>query len=105
VYQSEPVDVKPFRAYFTAATEPRVGMQMYVASYIFQPETDVEEGKKTDGVIEIAAPVSPSMPTHLGVYTLSGVKVASVDASSLNEVLSTLPKGLYIINGKKVLVR
>ena len=105
VYQSEPVEVKPFRAYFTAATKPREGTQMYVASYIFQTETDVEEGKKTDGVIEIAAPVSPSMPTHIGVYTLSGVKVASVDASSLNEVLSTLPKGLYIINGKKVLVR
>lgn len=57
--------------------------------------------------------VNPDEPTSLsiitaddagniGVYTLSGIKVLSTpDPSRLKE----LPQGLYIINGKKVLVR
>ena len=104
-YYSDSTMVKPFRAYFTSTTEPREGAKMYVASYIFQPETDFEEGKEADGIVELAAPVSPSMPTNIGVYTLSGVKVATVSAHSVKEVLSTLPKGIYIVNGRKVLVR
>ena len=39
-------------------------------------------------------------PTVKGVFSLSGVKVAS-DAKELN----TLPKGIYIVNGKKYVVK
>ena len=77
---------------------------MYVASYIFQTESD-KEGGETDGVIELAAPESPSLPAQTGIYTITGMKVATVDSRAVNETLSALPHGLYIVNGKKVLVK
>ena len=42
-----------------------------------------------------------SEPSHYDVYNISGVKVASGDKS----VVDNLPKGLYIINGKKVMIK
>ena len=41
-------------------------------------------------------------PTNNGIYNLQGQKVQS---SKLKAQSSKLPKGIYIINGKKVVVR
>ena len=65
-----------------------------------------EEGnEETDGVIELAAPESPSWSAETGIYTITGVKVASVASHAVGETLSTLPRGIYVVNGRKVLVR
>ena len=105
VYQSEERSVLPFRGYFIARRQPREGAKMYVASYVFQPETENDEGEDVDGMIVLTAPESPSWPVQTGIYTITGVKVASVAGDNVRETLSTLPSGIYVINGKKVLVR
>lgn len=104
IYLPEQTVVKPFRAYFAARKQPRDGAKMYVASYIFQTESD-NEGGETDGVIELAAPESPSWPAQTGIYTITGMKVATVDSHAVGEALSTLPHGIYVVNGRKVLVK
>lgn len=104
IYLPDQTVVKPFRAYFAARKQPRDGAKMFVASYIFQTESD-NEGGETDGVIELAAPESPSWPAQTGIYTITGMKVATVDSHAVGETLSTLPHGIYIVNGRKVLVK
>lgn len=65
------------------------------------PGTDAElrlvsEDEFTAGVNEIT--VEDKVNSHSGVYTLTGVKVA-------DDTNANLPAGVYIINGKKVVVR
>lgn len=105
IYLPDMTVVKPFRAYFAARKQPRDGSKMFVASYVFQPESSEEGSEETDGVIELAAPESPSWSAETGIYTITGVKVASVASHAVGETLSTLPRGIYVVNGRKVLVR
>lgn len=53
---------------------------------------NVKVTKPAPGAVETIAPVQVKMT---GVYNLNGVKVA-------DELNSSLPKGIYIVNGKKV---
>ena len=101
IYRKDVSETKPFRAYFATPTTPHDGAALYVASYVFQPEDD--DSNQSDGIIELAAPVSPSWPAGIGIYNLSGVKVATVTDGHLDEALSALPKGIYVVNGKKFL--
>ena len=93
VYISTSSTVKPFRAYFTSESEPLDGTALYVASYI-----DVFED--TDAISD----VNISTPTNhgsLSVYSISGSKVKVHNNASVSETLQSLPRGIYIINGKK----
>lgn len=93
VYISTSSTVKPFRAYFTSESEPLDGAALYVASYI-----DVFED--TDAISD----VNISTPTNhgtLSVYSISGSKVKTHNNTSVSEALQSLPRGIYIINGKK----
>ena len=82
--------VRPFECYMTTGAG-------YAHDFI--PVFDDEE---VSGIMEL--PYSGNgMNSHDGVkvYTLSGVKIASEGS----DVTRHLPKGLYIINGQKVVIR
>ena len=90
-------EVNPFRAYFTSMVKPQSGSRLHVASYI-KPKTEtvihdiVEAGGDNEGSIRQSLP---------GVYTITGRKVSANSDASAREILNSLPKGVYIINGKK----
>ncbi len=93
VYTKGASKVKPFRAYFTSETEPEEGSILYVAARY-------THATETDGIDTIDS----NLPTSADIYTLSGVKV-SANGQSVQQVLSTLPQGVYIVGGKKVVKR
>jgi hypothetical protein len=93
VYISTSSTVKPFRAYFTSESEPLDGAALYVASYI-----DVFED--TDAISDVNISTSTNHGT-LSVYSISGSKVKTQNNTSVSEALQSLPRGIYIINGKK----
>ena len=76
---------------------------------IFPDETEAAAGAKfaVDGVIDGEDPIATSIDQHLaqpvnvraiaGVYDLTGRKVG--------DTIENLPKGLYIVSGKKLLVK
>ena len=77
-----------YRAYLTTARGTTYGEeQTFTTSTV-------------DGIVDIEAEQLKDRRTSKGVYTLSGLKVCDdvVD-------LKTLPRGIYIINGKKVVVK
>ena len=77
-----------YRAYLTTARGTTYGEeQTFTTSTV-------------DGIVDIEAEQLKDSRTSKGVYTLSGLKVCDdvVD-------LKTLPRGIYIINGKKVVVK
>ena len=53
--------------------------------------------KNTDGIVDGIDMVQQVVPENDAIYTLQGVRV--------NGPVETLPKGLYIVGGKKVLVK
>ncbi|MBO1364358.1 hypothetical protein JHU38_11390 [Prevotella sp. A2931] len=54
-------------------------------------------GQTTD--IHVPADVSDAM---VPIYTLRGMKVATVKRSEVFQYLQTLPHGIYIVDGKKI---
>ena len=94
VYISTSSTVKPFRAYFTSETEPLDGTALYVASYI-----DVFED--TDAISDATINTSTDDRGTFSVYSISGSKVKVLNNTSVSEALQSLPRGIYIINGKK----
>ena len=91
-------EVNPFRAYFTSMVKPQSGSRLHVASYI-KPKTETG----IHGIVETTEDkgndaIRTSLP---GVYTITGRMIAVSPDASAREILNTLPKGVYIINGKK----
>lgn len=88
--QSKPTTMKGFRAYFDfydIISNKDTGISTDDVKFIF---TFDDEPTSIDGMA--------SAEKIKGVYTVSGVKVAE-------DSLEGLPKGVYIVNGKKVLVK
>lgn len=89
-------EVNPFRCYFTSITEPRPGSRLHVASYI--------KKQTPTGIINVEETFNGKDNNHTslsGVYSITGKKLPANPNASAREILSTLPKGIYIINGRK----
>ena len=69
------------------------------------------EKRMVDAIRTIDNETSPSVKGTVNVYDLSGRRVATLRSSDadatqpLNLSISQLPKGVYMINGKKIVVR
>lgn len=69
------------------------------------------EKRMVDAIRTIDNETSPSLKGTVNVYDLSGRRVATLSSSDadatqpLNLSISQLPKGVYMINGKKIVVR
>lgn len=69
------------------------------------------EKRMVDAIRTIDNETSPSVKGTVNVYDLSGRRVATLRSSDagatqpLNLSTSQLPKGVYMINGKKIVVR
>ncbi|MBQ3630473.1 MAG: T9SS type A sorting domain-containing protein [Prevotella sp.] len=69
------------------------------------------EKRMVDAIRAIDNETSPSVKGTVNVYDLSGRRVATLSISDadatqpLNLSTSQLPKGVYMINGKKIVVR
>ena len=67
------------------------------------------EKRMVDAIRTIDNETSPSVKGTVNVYDLSGRRVATLRSSdvegTLNLSTSQLPKGVYMINGKKIVVR
>lgn len=69
------------------------------------------EKRMVDAIRTIDNETSPSLKGTVNVYDLSGRRVATLRSSDveatqpLNLSISQLPKGVYMINGKKIVVR
>lgn len=74
--------ISPYRAYFQTAT-----------SNARAPQNLVLDGQTTD----ITSIQTSTQPQQTGIYTLSGVR--------MNTELNQLPKGIYIVNGRKLVIR
>ena len=81
-YAAQPVVVIPFRVYINRANSSTTSLS-------------IQGPDITDGIQQIA--VDPSKPTD--IFSLTGVKVGSTGQ------MNHLPAGVYIINGKKVIIR
>ena len=69
------------------------------------------EKRMVDAIRTIDNETSPSVKGTVNVYDLSGRRVATLSSSDadatqpLNLSTANLPKGVYMINGKKIVVR
>lgn len=67
------------------------------------------EKRMVDAIRTIDNETSPSLKGTVNVYDLSGRRVATLRSSDvegpLNLSTAQLPKGVYMINGKKIVVR
>ncbi|MCI7309570.1 MAG: hypothetical protein MR536_01785 [Prevotella sp.] len=79
---------------------------MYISGHSHSAEDAVDKGGVYDFVVNVEAPVATSIQgvgvasTNVeatDIYTINGVKV--------NGTLNSLPKGVYVVNGKKIVVR
>jgi len=87
-YHSDSYEMPPFRAFFT---------------------TTLAEGNRTASIpIEDAATGITNIPAGnnakgVNIYTLSGMKIGKTNINDGKVEMPALPKGVYIINGKKVI--
>ena len=74
---------------------------LYVASYIDVPTaTGINDLPKVDNAEE--GNLDGMTSNHLlKVYSITGSLVKTEKSANVADVLRTLPKGIYIINGKK----
>lgn len=47
--------------------------------------------------------INAAADAQVAIYSLSGIRVATVGTSEVKEVLNALPSGIYIVGGKKVM--
>lgn len=93
VYNTDSTTVAPFRGYFTSEIKPREKSFLQIASYVTLP--------RTSAISEIRT-VNTGKPKYAAIYNISGTKVKTVPGDlNPSEMLIGLPKGIYIINGKK----
>ena len=103
VYLGSTATIEPFRAYFTSEAEPVEHLILYVASYIDVPTiTGISnlpiEDNSGEGNLD-----GTDANNLVKVYSITGSLVKTEKGAHIADVLRTLPKGIYIINGKKYL--
>lgn len=81
--------IHPFEAYMTSVSQTRG----YIA-------IDEDLATSIGDISEISAEESP-----LNIYNLNGQLIRTVDGQSLDEIQKGLPAGVYIVNGKKIIIR
>lgn len=81
-------DVRPFEAYMTGSSSTRGVI-----------EINFEDG--TTDMEDILLSVDDGQETT--IYTLSGMQVAHTIQRDFDQIWSGLPKGIYIVNGKKMI--
>ena len=89
VFLSDYRDVRPFEVYMPNPTGTRRAIRL-----------DEMIGSGTTGIFIL--PTKNEVNDHVCVYTLSG---QLVNQGNKNEVVKNLSKGVYIINGKKVVIK
>ena len=62
----------------------------------------IDEGMAT-GIIELISALSDE--GDLRIYNLNGQLIKIEEGRSLDEVMRELPAGVYIVNGKKMIIR
>ncbi len=104
------VDVRPFRAYFTTtdkSTESKATVVFSSDDVVPTGISSVAEGKNSlllsVGVGTITATASSA--DILGVYTLAGQLVAKSNLNAGQTLTVSVPKGVYIVNNVKVVVK
>lgn len=80
--------VHPFEAYMTSTSSTR--------------SIGIGEGMAT-GIIELISALSDE--GVLRIYNLNGQLVKIEEGRSLDEVMKSLPAGVYVVNGKKVIIK
>ena len=80
--------VHPFEAYKTSTSSTR--------------SIAIDEGMAT-GIIELITALSDE--GNLRIYNLNGQLIKIEEGMSLDEVMRELPAGVYIVNGKKMIIR
>ena len=80
--------VHPFEAYMTSTSSTR--------------SIAIDEGMAT-GIIELINTLSDE--SDLRIYNLNGQLIKVEEGRSLDEVMRELPAGVYIVNGKKMIIR
>ena len=80
--------VHPFEAYMTSTSSTR--------------SIGIDEGMAT-GIIELISALSDE--GVLRIYNLNGQLVKIEEGRSLDEVMKSLPAGVYVVNGKKVIIK
>lgn len=80
--------VHPFEAYMTSTSSAR--------------SIGIDEGMAT-GIIELISALSDK--GDLRIYNLNGQLIKIEEGRSLDEVMRELPAGIYIVNGKKTMIR
>ena len=81
-------DVRPFEAYINQSSSTRGVIEINM-------EDDTTDMK---AILDVANP-----DKEVDIYTLNGQRVRRVKQSALDDVMEQLPRGVYIVNGKKVL--
>lgn len=89
---SSSADVQPFRAYFTAKSQQGQALPAKLSI-----------GSAENTSTEILIPVAAEDEV-VGVYNLNGVLVRKVGVTGGMIDTSALPKGIYIIKGKKIVI-
>ena len=80
--------VHPFEAYMTSTSSTR--------------SIGIDEGMAT-GIMELISAISDD--GVLKIYNLNGQLVKIEEGGCLDEVMKNLPAGVYIVNGKKMIIR
>ena len=91
-------EVEPFRSFFASRTD---------ASSVSTTTSSVQvvflDDNSTSAIRDQFIANGAGESEVVNIYTLSGVKVMSTSQRHLENVVNSLPKGLYIINGKKII--
>ena len=88
---NEPTALQPFRAYFVAKTQTSALPAKLAIGSIDETTTDLLIPIATDG-------------ERVDVYDISGTKVRTIVVKGGSLQLGSLPKGVYIIKGKKIVI-
>lgn len=107
--QEEETSIAPFRAYFTAqrwldGTQSELRMQ----TIYYLDDPTIDNGGVATAIAALPAPTVPatnpaaSAEATVTVCSLSGQPLRTLTPTSSGNPLQGLPKGLYIVNGKKL---
>ena len=88
-------------SYYIFCTGSKAGYYGVVFTYESESTEDSGEDGESDGITSVSASSNGENGTY-NVYTISGMHVMNTTEST---DIKSLPKGIYIVNGKKVVVK